>query len=189
MNTLKNSLTAILAAAVLVAGISIVGVASAKEPTLKKAQPNYVPFQAVSETAEVCDVPGGVGDIDRIEIDSQAAAGDFIVTSILFVAEAPAGGFIEVRLLQVDGVGFVVNTGNLIAGAFGRLAFEALGESLQTGAFLPQQIAASSAGSPDIIVTLACDATSVDNIEFPAGQIVVSGWKEASDTITVTYVD
>jgi len=112
-----------------------------------------------------------------------------MVTSILVVAAAPGGGFIEIRNFIVDEVvNFVVNSGNLILGVFGRSAFEALGESQQNGSFLPQQIAASSAGSPDIIVALFCKATTT-SITFPAGQIVVSGWKEASDTITVTYVD
>ena len=218
MNTSKNSLpglmpqkiAATLTAVVFVAGVCTGGVASAKEFKVTELivantalivantglignvlDAQYVPFQAVTGTAEVCDNDGtdAFGDVDRFEIDSQATAGDFIVTSILFVAEAPGGGFIEIRNLAVDEVvTFVVNSGNLIDGVFGRSAFEALGESTQNGAFLPQQIAASSAGSPDIIVTLFCKATTV-GMTFPAGQIVVSGWKQASDTITVTPVD
>jgi len=191
MNASKNALTAILAAAVFLTGISIVGVASGAKPLPPPPPPVYVPFQAVTGALEVCDAfpSDGFSDIDKIEIDSQAADGDFIVTSILVVAQAPGGGFIEIRNLKVDEVvNFVVNSGNLIAGIFGPSAFEVLGESTQNGAFLPRQIAASSAGSPDIIVTLACEATTTE-ITFPAGQIVVSGWKEASDTITVTLVD
>jgi hypothetical protein len=127
----------------------------------------------------------------------------FVVTSILIRTGPQAYGaegyqYLNVISLEIDGSEFETFTSNLTApiGGYGveesadlmgtpisrnnELALEA-----EKGGNFPFQIVADGDGSYDIRVTLFCRA---DDFDLDIDAVRVSGWKPASDNVTVTYI-
>jgi len=151
----------------------------------------YVPFKATLPSAATCDVAGGGADVDQVFIDGDGT-GTFIVTSIAFLPNGvnAASDLITFRGIVIDGKANNMRTVDL-TGTFssGNADFEVLGSSLilVAGTF-HNQIAAQSVGIKDIILDFFCDAgTTGASITFAAGDIIISGWAQAGETITLTY--
>ena len=154
----------------------------------------YVPFKATLAEAQILDEAGGTLDWDNIEINSLATTGDFIVTGILMRVNGidETDDLVGVGYFTVDwqhmGNWFTDNLIQTGGSPLWNMAVEILGQPRFGGvATLPHQIAASCSGSPDIAITLRSDARTTSNLTIPADGIIVSGWKQAGDTVTVTY--
>jgi len=150
----------------------------------------YVPFKTPSTIAflatDTCDVAGGLAAQHQIRIDGGS---DFMVTGITFKPTGVDQATDEIIIvgLFVDGNSVAIRTNDL-TGTFGvPFGFDILGVPTITGGNVPTTIAALGAGSQDIVFSITCFADSTTDITFPAGSIVVSGWKLASDTITAKY--
>ncbi len=151
----------------------------------------YVPFKTPSTIAflatETCDVAGDLSAAQhQIRIDGGS---DFMVTGITFKPTGvdQAADEIVISGLFVDGKSVLTRTNDL-TGTFGiPFGFDIAGVPTITGGNVPTTIAALGAGSQDIVFSFSCFADSTTDITFPAGSIVVSGWKLASDTIIAAY--
>jgi len=149
----------------------------------------YVPFtEVVTGLPVTCDAAGGSADFDFLKITSAAGTGSFKVTGIKFNAVGidEATDLIQATGWSADGVSFGGATIDLTKTATPAvLSFDLMSGVPQflVGNF-PLEITATSAGI-GIFVTVSCNAGTGSDIEFT--DIVVSGWKQADDTITVTY--
>ena len=149
----------------------------------------YVPFtEVVTGLPVTCDAAGGSADFDFLKITSAAGTGSFRVTGIKFNAVGidEATDLIQATGWSADGVSFGGATIDLTKTATPAvLSFDLMSGVPQflVGNF-PLEITATSAGI-GIFVTVSCNAGTGSDIEFT--DIVVSGWKQADDTITVTY--
>ena len=154
----------------------------------------YVPFTALTATDATCDVidANSTTMIFQVRISSSATTGNFIITGVFMDANGLNGvadtDFIKLRALSVDGatVGFTVSD-NLVGNTNGSSAFDIMGQPLRDGGTFPHQITVVNAGQVhDVLIEFTCNAgTTGSDIGFFANEIKVSGWKLASDTITV----
>lgn len=162
----------------------------------------YVPFKVT--------VPGGLGCSQatgpanpRIQIDSDASEGTFIVTSILVEADFPDDlnefELLELTSLSIDGSSFGIATASLVAPVAGSTdrSFDLMGTPVtktrsadDPGGNFPHQIVAQSEGSSDIVVTFFCRSglNPAGPGELRFNLIQVSGWKRPGETISVTFV-
>jgi len=154
----------------------------------------YEPFTALTTTTATCDIVDGGSSILQIRIGSPATTGNFIITGV-FMSPTGLNGLadtdsIKIRDLNVDGVtnGFTVSN-SLVANTNGNTSFDIMGQPLRDGGTFPHQITVINTGqsSQDVLIDITCDAgTTGQAITFSANAIKVSGWKLASDTISVT---
>jgi hypothetical protein len=153
----------------------------------------YVPFKVLLPEAATCDVgdPAKQTDLDYLIIENETDASVFVVHSIVF---APAGideldeGLL-VRSVIIDGrVRAVPVTESMVSINGGAVDF--LGALTKTtgGSFMRQIVSdGTSSTQPDIKLTFTCQAQLTGSMDFPVGSIEVSGWKRASDTISIRY--
>lgn len=158
----------------------------------------YVPFK-VEALGGMCD-SGAFGTSNpSIVIDSDGAD-TFLVTSILVkrgFMDPVDFVYFSVNTVAIDGTSFDTRTGNLfdpIGGESGVLqSADVLGmpvrRSVETtdefGGNVPHQIVADGGDVSDISVQFFCRS---DNQDMTLEKVLVAGWKQPSDTITVTYV-
>ena len=166
----------------------------AELPALLASQ--YVPFMA--RTGFVTCASNGQIDWDHLIIESSGSTeGDFLVTSVAF--GRPSGStesILESSVIRVASICADHDTGAEclsigtmdFASTSDPEGFELLGAPTGDGGFLPRQIAASSAGPYDIVINIVCDAQG-DTIYFGTDSIVVSGWKQQGETVSVSYVE
>ena len=160
-----------------------------------------VPFTVVDTTGGLCDSAGVGTSNPNLEIDSDGADGEFVVTSILFLTTLPGvpdTGFLgfQVNHVEVDSQRFHTRTGNLLGPTDGPGVYESVdvmgapvrrssdSESPIAGGNFPHEIVAESANTDDIHINFFC-GTDDDDVSFSA--IKVSGWKRPADTITLTF--
>ncbi len=150
----------------------------------------YVPFKATTSSTGTCAEAGGGFDFDGIAIASAATTGDFIITGVAIEPSGidQASDSIQVIGYQVDTAIINLTTVDLTGTLTTSSGFDVMGSSLITGGTFPHQIAAASAGAGDISMIIFCNASTTSNITF-SEPIIVSGWKQADDTITVTYLE
>jgi len=150
----------------------------------------YVPFLSrLGTVGAICDEPGGLGDNDQLVIDSSATSGTFIVTSVFFEPIGVNEEIDSIRIvnLVLDNVSRQIRTQELNGLPNTLDSFDLMGVKLDTGEGLfPHQMVANSNGPKDIKIVIACDAGTSSSIELEFGRIIVSGWKQADDTIMVT---
>jgi hypothetical protein len=149
----------------------------------------YVPFSvAVTGT---CDVAGGPADLDRIIINGDS---DLMVTGVLLrsagVDEVADSIFVD--SLRVDDVPFFIASEDLTGSAtIANANLDIMGLTRPpsfVGAqprHMPTTVAATGAGTNDLEIFLTCDSSTTSDITWAS--ILVSGWRKADDTITVTY--
>jgi len=136
----------------------------------------------------------------EIVIDSDGAAGHFVVTSLLIEADADHDGFgaLAANSVEIDGFRFDTRTDNLIGPIDGLGVVESadlmgapvrvLGLSepdMRYGGSFPREIVAENAFADDIRVELFARSEIVD---LEIDKIRVAGWKRPGDTISVTYL-
>jgi len=154
------------------------------------SQDQYVVFQTPSTihflASETCDVAGGSAQQHHLRIDGSS---DFMVTGITFQSTGvdQASDQISFGSIFVDGVAVNFSTGDLTGTSTFSRGWDIAGIPNFYGGNYPTSITATGAGSDDIVLVINCFADTTTDITFPAGSIVVSGWKLASDTITATY--
>lgn len=159
----------------------------------------YAPFK-VQIGGGTCNTAAAGSANPRIIIDGNATTGTFLVTSVLVkTADIPLSGFVALSLnsIRIDGTSYDTRTPNLTGSAGGsgvQESFDILGTPVALsgdlndhtpGANVPHQIVASSGGSSDIDIQLFC-RSDVDDLDIL--NVVVSGWKQSSESVTVTYV-
>ena len=167
-----------------------------------KIEAQVVPFK-VTIPGGLCDSAGVGTSTPRIEIDSDGAAGEFVVTSILLGTTPPGvavTGFrtLSINYVEIDSDRFYTLTGNVLGRAGADGVYEAadiLGMPVRRnedpaapvadGGNVPHQIVAESADPEDIHVEFFC---STDDADLSFATILVAGWKRPADTVTVTYV-
>lgn len=155
----------------------------------------YVPFMV--RTGQVTCASSGELDWDHLIIEGSGTTGDFLVTSVAF--GRPGGTTQSILSSSVIRVGNICADHDMTANclSIGTMdfastsdpeGFELLGAPTGDGGSLPRQIAASSAGPDDIVINIVCDADG-DDIRFGPDSIVVSGWKQKGETVSVSYVE
>jgi len=153
----------------------------------------YVPFhQVLTSGITTCAVAGAGTDFDTLIIDSQATSGTFTVNSIIIRPSATSVNEIQdsikALLLAIDGGIVGVITPDLTKTTTVTNTFDIMGTPLSVyDGFFPRHITAESAGSNDIEIRLLCNAGTTNDLEFIA--IHVSGWKQAGDTISLSYLE
>jgi len=158
----------------------------------------YVPFK-VQIGGGVCNSAAVGSSNPAITIDSDAASGTFMVTSVLIkTQDIPLAGFqfLSLNSLILDGISYDTKTPNLTGSSGGsgvQESFEMLGAPVALsgdlndhtiGASVPREIVANSAGVGDIIFQMFCRS---DVETMTIANVVVAGWKRPSETVTVTY--
>lgn len=140
----------------------------------------YVPFKATLSGYHTLDTLGGTWDEDLIFIESSSTTGDFIVTSVavsIFGVDDQFDWF-KVKWVRVDfGPSFGLPDEDLTEDRVGGIGVN----------ILPFQIVANSEGIYDIAIKVETSAGEGFDIWIPDGHLIVSGWKQAGDTITVTF--
>jgi hypothetical protein len=158
---------------------------------------HYVPFKVVKTNVGICNTAGHASANPHILIDSAAASGTFMVTSILIAPSGTTGTgtqyFITTRA-TINGMRFHLKSRNLAGGEASPVdrGFDIMGVPLLTGRIdeqklggsFPHTIVANSAGDDDIDIMLFC---RYDDSDVNIGTIMVAGWKQASDRISVKY--
>lgn len=142
----------------------------------------YVPFKANLTGVHTLDTLGGsiFGDEDSIFIESSSTTGDFIVTSVAvsILGIDDPGDWLKVDWIRVDfGPSFAFTDEDLTGDRIGGIGIE----------LLPCPIAASSTGDRDMEIRVESSAGSGFDLWIPDGHLIVTGWKQAGDTITVTF--
>lgn len=156
---------------------------------------HYVPFKVVKTDAGICDTAGASTSNPVIFIESAAESGTFMVTSILIQPSGTTGKeLLNVNLVIIDGRGFTLKTRNLTGGVSPvDRGFDIMGVPLRTGKLqeplklggsFPHTIVADSAGNNDITIRLFCRS---DDSDVMINSIVVAGWKQANDRISLKY--
>jgi len=152
----------------------------------------YEPFTALITTTATCADVATSPDIMQVRITSPASTGNFIITGV-FMSPSGLNGLadtdsIKIRALNVDGLtgGFTVSD-SLVANTNGNTSFDIMGQPLRDGGTFPHQITVVNAGQVhDVLIEFTCDAgTTGSSITFNPNAIKVSGWKLASETVTV----
>ncbi len=156
---------------------------------------HYVPFKVIKTDVGICDTAGASTSNPIIFIESAAESGTFMVTSILIQPSGTTGNeLLSVNLVTIDGRGFTLKTRNL-AGGISPVdrGFDIMGVPLRTGHLqepqklggsFPHTIVADSAGNNDITIRLFCRS---DDSDVMINSIVVAGWKQANDRISLKY--
>lgn len=148
----------------------------------------YVPFStAALSSPEVC-VPEGAGrGVDNLVIDAES---DFMITSVLFSTNGlrPGSENFNVLFLIVDDVLLFEKSAYIQTDEGEDVhAFDIMGMNKLVGAGkFPTTIAANGEGSEDVIIQIEC-THSGDDGDVEIRQVVVSGWKQAEDNVSVTY--
>ena len=167
-----------------------------------KIDAQVVPFKVMEITGGLCDSAGAGTSNPVINIDSDGAEGEFVVTSIVIKTASPGvplTGFrdLTVNHVQIDGERFDMPTGNLLGPTSGTGVLESadiMGTPVRrssdadapiAGGNFPHQIVAQSEGVEDVSVELFCSSVD-DDLTFD--KILVAGWKRPADTVTVTFV-
>jgi len=154
------------------------------------SQDQYVVFQTPSTihflASETCDAAGGLAQQHQLRIDGSS---DFMVTGIAFQPTGVDQGSDEIIIggIFVDNQNISTRTADLTGTFSIPFGFDIAGVPTIAGGNVPTTISAIGTGSDDIVVVIKCSADTTTDITFPAGSIIVSGWKLASDTITATY--
>lgn len=162
---------------------------------------DYKPFNATAPGG-ICNTAAEASANPQIRIDSDGTD-YFVVTSILIKTGPQDQGaegyaFLSVNSISIDGTRFDAITGNITDSDVGGWGINEsadllgtpirrtpLGADGEKGGNFPHQIIADGNGPNDIAISLFCRADEYDlNIET----ILIAGWKQASDKITVTYV-
>ncbi|MEM6641319.1 MAG: hypothetical protein AAF610_15630 [Pseudomonadota bacterium] len=164
----------------------------------------YIPFKT-QISGGTCNAAADGASVPLIIIDSNGTAGTFAVNSIHVATSGLSGAGsnlrVELNEMRIDGTLFSFKTDTLVAdsasGSSIRESFDILGAPIRSGISLgvaansvytagrvPHELVADSAGSSDIRVQLFCRS---DSIDVSLNTITVTGWKRASDTITVSY--
>ncbi len=165
--------------------LSIVTGTEDKMANIRNSQ--FVPFKEEVGPQQCASI--GQDDQDQLVIDSQATTGNFVVSSIFLVKVAYYASMSA--HFSVDGQDLIFPSGEL-AGQYSSV--DLMGTDLsqgltEGGKFLPQ-LTASSNGDSDVVVTFHCIVQpGVPNLPLDIVKIIVSGWKQADDTITVIYVE
>jgi hypothetical protein len=158
---------------------------------------HYVPFNVVITEVGICNTAGVPSSNPRILIDSAAESGTFMVTSILIQpwGTTGTGVLLSVNAAIIDGTWLTLLTRDFAGGVSPvNRGFDIMGvplrtgrrdEPLKLGGNFPHTIAANSAGDNDIEIRLFCRS---DNSDVTIRRIVVAGWKQASDIISVKYI-
>ena len=160
-----------------------------------------VPFK-VTNTGGICNTAAVGSANPEIHIESDGTSGNFVVTSILVKTGGtgvPTTGFValSVNTVTIDGLKFDTRTGNLVGATDGSAVLESadlmgmpvrrshLSGGQEPGGNFPHQIVAESDGSTDIKIRLFC-RTDVEDLDI--ARVAVSGWKQADENISVSYV-
>jgi hypothetical protein len=168
--------------------------------TAAKSVDLFVPFK-IEIPGGLCDSGPSPSSNPEIHIDSDGT-GPFVVKSILVrrgFMNPVDFMFLAVGSVAIDGTRFDTRTGNLfgpIGGEFAVLqAADILGMpvrqpgSISTqpgpGGNVPHQIVAAGDGPEDVRIQLFCRS---DLREMNLDRVLVAGWKQPADTISVTYV-
>jgi hypothetical protein len=127
-----------------------------------------------------------------IEIDSSAANGTFMITSIIITVFGTEEQDDRVRasILNIDDSSSIHEQSTVdLTGMFGEAqpSFELMGAPLNGGGNFAHQIVAVSGGdNPDIVLSIVCEESGPDGeITFDKTRTIVSGWKQINDEITV----
>jgi len=159
----------------------------------------YIPFELTilpSAEGKICDVAGGSFDNDRLKIQNSIFTNNFVVESIFL---EPIGIDQDTDLLRIISLFYNSNvwpiqSKNLVDTtglAITNLSFEILGLDTSDGndfpnnGRFPHQLGAKGTSTPDIQITIRCDAGTTSDISFEA--ITISGWKKVGDTISASY--
>jgi len=163
------------------------------------AQQLYVPFK-VGIAGGICNTAAIGSANPEIQIDGNAPGGTFLVNSILLKTDSvPINGFfsLNVNTVTIDGTRFDTRTATLVGHVEGTgvdHSVDIMGTPVRVtgsqdqynpGGNFPHQIVANSAGASDIVVQFFCRS---DLEDLNITTILVSGWKRAPETITVTYL-
>lgn len=165
-------------------------------------QDRLVPFKVVDTTGGICNTTAQGSANPQILINSDGAEGSFVVTSILLKTAGtgvPITGFVALSInsVTIDGMNFDTRTGNLVGATDGYGVLESadlMGTPVRRSSFsgnqdpggnFPHQIVASSDGINDIRIRMFCRS---DDEDLDIAAVAVSGWKQAGENITVTYV-
>jgi len=151
----------------------------------------YVPFKVRTTADKTCDVAdaGSTPSLMFITINSAATSGDFMVTGVKVNVDGldAASDSIKTRSALQDSQGGSSVSDDLTGShSTNGFTFDVMGTTLTSGAKFPTQLAAQSIGDSDISIVLTCNAGTTSDITFGAQSIIVSGWKQVDDTITVT---
>ena len=199
---MKNLVSNTAPTALLVAaGLAAVAFAQRSQAPAALPYPGaLVPF-VVEDDGGLANSGGPGTSNPQIIVDSDGAAGFFIINSILVEADAPQLGFeaLSINQVRIDGVEFDARTGNLVGGIDGSGVVEAaelLGTPVrttslsapeqETGGNFPHQITALNADVDDVRIRLFARS---DNTDLDISKIRVTGWKRPNDEITLTYVE
>lgn len=165
-------------------------------------QNNLVPFKVMDSAGGVCNAAGTNSSNPEISIESDGTEGNFVVTSILLKTAGtgvPITGFfaLSINSVSINGMKFDTRTGNLVGATDGSGVLESadlMGMPVRRSSFsgdqdpggnFPHQIVANSEGVNDILVRLFCRS---DDEDLDIAAVAVSGWKQAGENITVTYI-
>ncbi|MEL6216810.1 MAG: hypothetical protein AAFQ99_14180, partial [Pseudomonadota bacterium] len=162
----------------------------------------YVPYK-VQINGGICNTAAFGSSNPVITIDSDGSEGTFSITSVSARTNGiPIDPALRISLndIRLDGTNFDFPTNSLINDAFGGTAidesFNILGADLRANSTsdpadylasagrVPHELVADSIGSNDVQFVLFCRS---DVVDLQLDRIVVTGWKKASDTVTVTY--
>jgi hypothetical protein len=140
----------------------------------------YVPFSAITSNSEpfVCVGNGTFNDHDHILISSSA---DLIVNSVIIEPDNTINpdDIVASGFLTINGHEIFISTGGLSPS--GNTASNDAFDIMTSQATYPQEVAGSNIG-----FELVCQHdTDNDTINFE--KIIVSGWKKAGSTVSVTY--
>ena len=140
----------------------------------------YVPFSTITSNTEpfVCVSNGTLNDHDHIAISSNA---DFIVSGVIIEPDnvIHTNDVVVSGFLTVNGHQIFISTGGL--NPTGNTNSNDAFDIMTSTATYPHQVAGST-----IDFELVCQHdTDNDSINF--AKIIVSGWKKAGSTVSVTY--
>lgn len=165
-------------------------------------QNNLAPFKVVDSTGGICNAAATNSANPQILVESDGTEGNFVVTSILLKTAGtgvPTSGFfaLSINSVTINGMKFDTRTGNLVGATDGSGVLESadlmgtpvrrshMSGSQEPGGNFPHQIVANSYGLNDIMVRLFC-RSDIEDLNISA--VAVSGWKQAGENISVTYI-
>ncbi|MGI0012851.1 MAG: hypothetical protein ACREBU_05315 [Nitrososphaera sp.] len=185
LSTRRLKLLSILLTGAVLATVGAIGMATQQENFALAQAAGYVPFRVLTASLN-CDKATGAADADKLTINGNS---DFMVNSIVLRPTGINSGTDSVTVLSygVDGTpAFGLNSQDITGGVAVSDASEILGLPSTTGGMLPTNIAATGAGSSDIVIFIVCNAGTTADINLTAE---VYGWKLSGDTVTAVLTE